>query len=256
MRSTHYVAGLEFVPKDELRFTIEGFYKDYNRVPFSQRNGISLANQGSEFGAIGNEKVIDQGKGQAYGFEVYAQKKLVKRIFGVISYTYVRSLFSGANGKLISSAWDSRHLISGILGVKLNKGWELGAKYRFAGGNPYTPFDLTASQRNYLVAGQGVLDYNNVNTNRLINFNQFDIRIDKKWNYPKWTFDLFLDIQNLFQFDTPSLPNYTFKRLDDNSGFATTDNQPLKEDGSNAIPTILQTNTPFFVPSIGFIVEF
>lgn len=256
IRSIHYVAGLEFLPREDLRFTIEGFYKDYSNYPISRRTGISLANQGTEFGAIGNEAVVSNGKGQAYGFEFYVQKKLTKNIFAIFSYTFVRSLFSGANGQLIASSWDNRHLISGIVGRKFKKGWEIGLKYRFAAGAPFTPFDDLASRRNYISQGVGLLDVAQLNTNRLDNFNQFDFRGSKTWNFRKWSFQLYMDIQNAFRFNTPSYPQYTFKRTDDNAAFATTDGNILAQDGSNAIPVILKNNEPVFLPSIGFVVEF
>ena len=65
-------------------------------------------------------------------FEVYGQQKLTGSLFAVVSYTFVRSKFSGVNGLSIPSAWDNRHLVSLILGKKLGRGWELGLKYRYA----------------------------------------------------------------------------------------------------------------------------
>ncbi|TAF73377.1 MAG: TonB-dependent receptor [Bacteroidetes bacterium] len=256
IQSIHYVAGVEFLPKEDLRFTLESFYKDYSNYPISKRTGISLANQGTEFGAIGNEEVTSNGKGQAYGFEFYIQKKLTKNIFAIFSYTFVRSLFSGSNGVLIASSWDNRHLISGIIGRKFKKGWEIGLKYRFAAGAPYTPFDDVTSQRNYQTIGVGTLDVSQLNSLRLANFNQFDFRGSKTWNFNKWSFQLYMDIQNAFRFNTPSFPQYTFKRTEDNSAFATSDGNVIAQDGSNAIPVILQNNDPVFLPSFGFIAEF
>ncbi|CAN5366022.1 TonB-dependent receptor [soil metagenome] len=256
INSVHYVTGFEFLPREDLRFTVEGFYKDYSNYPVSLRDGISLANQGGDFGAIGNEPVISNGKGRAYGFEFYVQQKLVKNIFAVFSYTFVRSEFSGADGILVPSAWDNRHLISTLLGRKFSKGWEIGLKYRFAGGAPFTPFDLEASRFNYASSGTGILDFSRFNSNRLGAFNQFDFRVDKKWNFKRLTFDLFLDVTNAFLQASPAYPRYIFKRTDDNLGFATIDGQPLQADGSNAFPLILENNDPAVIPTIGFILEF
>lgn len=255
-KSTHYVLGGEYLPKPDLRFTLEGFYKDYSNYPVSVRDGISLANQGGDFGSIGNEKVMTNGEGRAYGLEFYLQKKLTGSVFSVFSYTYVVSEFAGADGEFVSSAWDYRHLISGLLGKKFRKGWEAGMKYRFAGGSPYTPFDLEASRRNYLSLGTGILDYSRLNTQRLDPFSQLDIRIDKKWNFKRVTLDLFLDVTNVLASKSPGFDRYTFQRNADNTGFASSDGQPLQEDGSNAIPVILENNDGRAVPSIGFILEF
>lgn len=255
IRATHYVAGLEFLPDDAFRVTAEGFYKKYGDYPVSLRNGTSLANEGADFGAIGNEAVTSTGDGKAYGFELFVQKKLTKEIFYVVSYTWFRSTFAGADGRFIASNWDNRNLVSALFGKKFKKGWELGLKFRYAGGAPFTPFDLASSRINYFSLGRGVPDLSRLNAERLASFNQLDLRLDKKWNYRRFTFDLFLDVQNVMMTVNPSTPTYTFERNTDGS-YSTTDGAPLKQDGSNAIPVLLEDEDPFFVPTIGFIMEF
>lgn len=253
---THYVAGIEFLPTPATRITVEGFYKQYSNYAISAATGVSLANQGTEFGAIGNERTLSTGKGRAYGFEVFFQQKLTKNFFTTMSYTFFYSQFSGADGKYVASAWDNRHLLSAIVGYKFKRGWEVGLKHRFAGGSPFTPFDMNASQSNYLLTGTGVLDFNQLNTQRLGGFNQTDIRVDKKINFKRVTLDIFFDIQNVLRSKNPAFPNYTFARNADNSGWATTNGQPIATNGSNAIPVILPNVNDTFLPTFGFILEF
>lgn len=109
-QSTHYVLGTEFMPERSLRFTLEGFYKRYNKYPVSETTGVSMANQGTEFGSVGSERLLSLGKGDAYGIEVFAQKKMTNKLFYVLSYSYVVSKFSGLDGVLKPSSWDNRHL--------------------------------------------------------------------------------------------------------------------------------------------------
>jgi hypothetical protein len=255
-RTTHYVLGTEFLPNNNTRFTLEGFYKKYYNVPVSVRDGISLANLGGDFGVIGNEEVITNGKGTTYGVEFFAQQKLTKRFFGTFSYTWFISRFSGSDNKEIASAWDNRHLLSFIWGYKFNKNWELGLKFRYQGGAPFTPFDMNASQLNYLTFGTGILDNSRLNTLRLGSFHSSDIRIDKKWNFRKITLDLFLDITNWYNAKSPAYPQYTFRRNADNTAFVTTDGQPIRQNGSNGIPFILTNDDASVIPTIGFIIEF
>lgn len=255
-RSDHYVSGFEFLPAANLRFTLEGFWKNYGNYPISLRDGISVANQGVEFTQIGNETVVTTGKGRAYGLELFAQQKLTRNLFYTVSYTLFKSEFTGLSGEYKPSSWDNRSLLSAILGYKFNNNWEIGFKYRYAGASPITPFDLDASRTNYLTLGTGVLDFDQINSLRLRAFNQADIRIDKKWNLKRTTIDVFLDIQNLFNAKSTGALAYTFERNDDNSGFATTDGQPIQSDGSNAIPKILRNDDGTILPSIGFIILF
>ncbi|HOZ80135.1 MAG TPA: TonB-dependent receptor [Ferruginibacter sp.] len=256
LQSDHFAAGVEYLPNDDLRFTVEGFYKKYANVPVSLRDGISLSNLGNDFTVLGNEAVVTNGKGRAYGVEFFAQKKLTNRFFGILSYTFYRSQYSGANNIFIPSSWDNQHLLSVTWGFKFRRNWELGLKFRYQGGAPYTAFDETASRLNYLGLGQGVLDYTRLNSNRLGGFNASDVRIDKKWNFKKITLDVFLDVTNWYVAKSPAPDSYTFQRNESNTGFVTTDGQPIKADGSNAIPSRIKNDDPQVTPTIGFIVEF
>ncbi len=255
-RSDHYTTGLEFLPNEGLRFTLEAFYKKYNQVPVSVRNGISLANLGADFNVLGNEAIVSAGQGKAYGMEFFVQKKLTQNFFGILSYTFYRSLYSGANGKYVASSWDNQHLLSITTGYKFRRNWELGIKFRYQGGAPYTPFDESLSRLNYLSQGTGTFNYTQLNSLRLGGFNSSDIRIDKKWNFRKLTIDVFLDVTNWYVARNPAIPEYTFKRNSANTAFETTDGQPVRPDGSNAIPTRVKNDDPFVTPTIGVIIEF
>jgi hypothetical protein len=256
IKSTHYVTGVEFLPKSTTRFTIEGFYKKYDNYPVSINDGISIANKGIEFGAIGNEPVVQNGKGRAFGFEFFAQQKLTNKLFGVFSYTYYRSEFTGINGKYAPASWDNKHLLSITAGYKLGKNWELGVKFRYQGAAPFTPYDEALSKTNYLTLGTGSFDFQQINTQRLPAFHSGDLRVDKKWNFKKITLDLFLDVQNFYGSKATGVDSYTFKRNADNTAFLSTNGQPVETDGSNAIPVLLKNKDGNVLPTIGFIVEF
>lgn len=252
----HLAGGFEFLPTSSLRLTVEGFYKQYSNYPVSLSSEISLANLGNDFGVIGNEAVTSQGKGRSYGLEFFLQQKLKKDYYITASYTFFYSQFAGIDGKFIASSWDTRNLISLIAGKKFKKGWELGLKYRLSGGAPYTPFDLSESQRTYTITGQGVSDFSKLNSERLPTFNQLDVRIDKKFNFKRTSLNIYLDFQNALLSKSVSKDYYTFKRNADNTAFETTDGQPLKADGSNAIPILLENVDKNFTPALGVIFQF
>jgi len=256
INAIHYTAGAQFVPRSDFRFTVEAFYKDYRHYPVSLTDGISLANIGTDYYTVGNDRYVSTGSGRVYGMEAYVQQKLVRNLFYVVSATAYKSEFSGADGVFRPSTWDYGYILSGTLGYKFKRNWDLGVKYRIAGGQPYTPFDLDASRAQYLTTGRGVYDYTRLNSDRLAPFQQLDIRVDKKFNFRKTSLVLFVDFQNAFLYRTPSLPKYTFARNSDNTGFATVDGNPVAEDGSNAIPLVLADRSATIVPALGFIFEF
>lgn len=199
---------------------------------------------------------MSSGKGKSYGTELFVQQKLIKDFYITASYTFFYSKFTGLDGEYIASAWDTRNLISFVVGKKFRREWEVGVKYRLSGGAPITPYDMVASQLNYTITGQGVNDNTKLNTERLPTFNQLDLRVDKKINFKKSSLDIYLDFQNVLMATSVSKDNYTFQRNADNSGYETTDGRALKADGSNAIPLLLKNEDSTFIPALGIIYQF
>jgi hypothetical protein len=252
IRADHFVAGAEFLAKWNARFTVEGFYKIYSRYPFSLKDSISLANLGSDFGVIGNEAINSTSAGRSYGTEFLYQQKLFKGYYGIVAYTFVRSEFENRNGEFVPSSWDSRHIVSLTGGKRFGKGWELGMRWLFTTGSPFTPFDISTSSLKQVwdVTGQGLLDYNLLNTQRESNFHQLNVRVDKKIFLDKFNLNFYLDIQNLYGYKTKVAPILLLVK--DENGVPLTDpNDPTR------YQTKLIENTSGIVqPTIGIIVEF
>lgn len=252
LKATHFVLGLENKPTETVKLTLEGFYKGYSNYPFSVRDQISLANLGSDFGVVGTEEVTSDSEGRAFGFEFLAQKKSYDGLYGILSYTYVRSEFKNASNQLIPATWDNRHLLTFTGGKKLRKNWELGVKYRLVGGRPYTPYDMNASPliSNYNIANQGILDFTKLNTLRFKTFSQLDIRIDKTWYWQKWALNFYVDIQNLLNNKALEQPFLT-PTLDSNGN-------PLVDpsDANRYILEEIKNENGTVLPRFGFIVDF
>ena len=228
INNKHLVFGIETNPGNFSKLTVEGFYKKYDNYPFLLKDSISLANLGGDFGVIGNEAVSSTSQGRSYGVEFLAQKKLNKSFYGIMAYTWVRSEFKDKNNKFIPSAWDNKHIISLTCGFKFKKDWELGMKFRFSGGSPYTPYDTLISSYSYVwdVNSFGVFDYNQLNGLRLKSNHGLDIRIDKKWYWKKVTLNLYLDIQNLYNFQAETPPSLIAVRNIDGSFQTITNSNP------------------------------
>ncbi len=250
--SDHIVAGLEFLPKDATKITLEGFHKWYGGYPFTLGDSISLANLGGDFGVIGNEPVVSYGKGRAYGLEFLVQQKLTSSVYGIVSYTYVRSEFTDKNDDYVASSWDNTHILNITAGKKFKGNWELGAKFRLLGGAPYTPYNLEQSslKANWDVAQRGIPDYDKLNTERFPLTHGLDVRLDKKWFYKKWAFNAYIDIQNIYNFKALGAPYVDVVRGDDG--------QPLTDPTNpNAYQTrLIDNEIGTLLPSIGLQLDF
>ncbi len=252
IRNDQIVAGLEYNwDKRNTLITLEGFLKKYSQYPISNNLGVSLANLGADFGAVGNEAVTSKGLGRAYGMELLYQQKLYNNAYGILAYTWVRSEFTNALGTYAPSSWDSRHIVSLTGGKKWGKNWEIGGRFALSGGLPYTPDNVDASMQRFYwdQFGFAQTNWSLVNTERISVFHQLDVRIDKKWYFAKWTLDAFLDIQNIYGFATDLKPALDVQR--DAAGNPIVD----PNNSSRYLPNSIPQSSGFRQPAVGIIVE-
>jgi len=252
IKNRHLVFGLETNPGKFSKITLEGFYKKYDNYPFLLGDSISLANLGGDFGVIGNEAVNSTSEGRSYGVEFLAQKKLNKSFYGILAYTWVRSEFMDKDSIYRPSAWDNQHIISLTGGIKFKNDWELGAKFRFSGGSPYTPYneDVSSLTSVWDINSFGVFDYNQLNGRRLRSNHGLDLRIDKKWYWKKVTLNVYLDIQNLYNFQAET-PRSLIAETDENGNKILDPNDP-----SRYQLKYLENTAGTVLPSIGIQFEF
>ena len=252
IRNDQIVTGIEYdwAERNSI-ITVEGFYKKYSNYPLSINRGISLANLGADFGVIGDEPLNYAGLGRAYGLEFLFQQKFFQGFYGILAYTFVRSEFTNVSGSYAPSSWDSRHLVSLTGGKKFKRNWEVGGRFQLSGGLPYTPDDEAASMNidSWNRLGAAVTDWSQLNAKRIKTFHQLDVRVDKKWFFTKWSLDLFLDIQNIYNHITVTKPILDVKR--DGLG-----NPIVDPNNPNSYQSLYLENTNGTVlPSIGVIIE-
>jgi hypothetical protein len=162
------------------------FYKYLERLVVGSTNTVTRN------GETVSENVTNAGRGRAYGFELLARLDAAPWT-GWLSYTLSRSTRASPGQAESVYGFDQTHVLTAIASRELPGNWRIGARLRFATGNPYTP-----------VTG-GVLDADNdvyvplrgeTYSERLPNFFQLDLRVDKKWVYDTWLLSAYLDIQN------------------------------------------------------------
>jgi outer membrane receptor for ferrienterochelin and colicin len=247
----HFVTGFDFLFSENSKFTIEGFYKWYHNYPFSVNDSVSIASKGADYGTFGDEEVTSTSEGRAYGLEVYYRNTYLKGFNVILSYTFVRSEFKEKNNSYIPSAWDNKHILNLTVQRDLGRNWEIGAKWRFVGGAPYTPIDILESSKKEIwdSRGRGYLNYNAFNTMRLSDFNQLDVRIDKQYFFKKWSLNIYMDIQNILAFKSEQQPIYTNLDIDGNVSVDANDN-------SKYVLRKIDDFSGNVLPTIGIIVEF
>jgi CarboxypepD_reg-like domain/TonB-dependent Receptor Plug Domain len=261
IRSSHIVGGLEYNTPFDSKITIEGYYKGYENYPFllgQPSDSIALANLGGDFGVIGNQKAISQAKGRSMGLEFLFQQRIYKGFYGIVAYTLGKSEFQDKKQQYVVSSWDSRHIVALTLGKQLPKNWEIGAKFRFQTGLPYTPdADFSNIKSIWDRAGRALPNYNLLNTERTNNINTLDFRVDKKWFWKTTTLNLYLDIQNALSNSVSRPIQILDLPLDADKNPI---GDPIKYTDANGIERYkvktIQNATGNLLPSIGLTIEF
>jgi hypothetical protein len=258
----HVVAGFEYLPDNKSKLSLEGFHKWYHDYPVSVQDRVSIASKGGDFGTFGDEEVISLAKGRAYGAELLYRNRDLAGFNIILSYTLVRSESEKISqtldplGTYIPSGWDNRHLFNLTTNRKFRGNWQAGLKYRFAGGTPYTPWDILYSERRpaWDVRGAGYLDYTQFNTLRLKGFHQLDIRIDKEWYFDRWRLNLYFDVQNVFNYKADSPAN--LYQQEDADGIPIVQNPGDPYQDQRYSLKQIKTETGTVLPTLGIIVEF
>jgi len=252
----HIIGGVEYISGVDTRLTAELFYKTYRHYPFSVTDSISIATKGGDYGTVGDEEVVSTGTGRAYGFEFSGRYRVLGNVTGIFSYTFVRSEFADAGGEYIPSSWDSRHILTLTTSKQFNRNWQAGAKWRFSGGLPYTPYDLDMSA--LVVAwntqGRPFPDYSRYNRERLGNFLQLDIRVDKTFDFDRWSLLVYLDIQNVFNSQSEQ-PDIVLPVYDANGNPVILNPSAPLADQRYDLKSIANTSGTV-LPSIGITVDF
>jgi hypothetical protein len=252
IRADHLVAGFEYRKSDNARISLEGFIKWYDHYPFSLNDSVSLGSKGADFGVYGDEPVVPISSGRAFGFELYYRDRIKDFLNVILSYTYVRSEFEDKTGKLIPSAWDNRHILNMTASAEFGKNWNMGVKWRFVGGAPYTPYDVERSSLKtaWDAREQGYPDFTRFNSERLNSFQELDLRVDKEFFFKKWSLNLYLDVQNAYNFKSKDPDVLVLQR--DANGLPLTD----PNDPSRYSLKYLPSESGTVLPTIGIIVEF
>lgn len=193
-------AGVGWRLRDRLAVTVEGFYKDYGKIPLSLADGIPLACKGDDYGTVGDEALVASAEGRSFGVEMLARWQVPGRVNLVGSFTWYRSMYrANARAPYIASAWDNRFVLNVSGTLDLPRNWSAGARLSCIGGAPYTPYDVGKSSlvEAWDALGRPYYDYARYNTGRLNAFAQLDVRIDKTFYFRRCMLGLYIDLQHL-----------------------------------------------------------
>lgn len=192
--------GLNWRKGDTFEVSVEGFYKDYDKIPLSVADGIPLTCKGNDYGVIGNELLTSTAQGRSYGAELLLKWLVAKKLNLASSFTLFKSEYrTDKESEYIASAWDNRFIFNLRGTYNLPRHWSVGMKVSCIGGAPYTPYNADKSSlvTAWNAQGKPYYDYTRYNEERLPAFTQVDIRIDKTFYLKRCMLGFYIDLQNI-----------------------------------------------------------
>jgi outer membrane receptor protein involved in Fe transport len=202
--ATHFIGGIEWLLREDLRVRFEAYQKNYDDLVVQPlRPTLGFAANGNYF---------NSGSGTAKGFEISLQKALTGFFSGQASYSLTRSRRKFTeNGIAFPSDFERPHQLT-LIGITRFYGFSVAAKYRIASGLPYTrrtPVRVFPNSQFFI---QRIAQESDINALRLPNFASLDVRAEKRFNFKRWSFAPYIDYFNITNHNSVVQPNYEFYR--------------------------------------------
>ncbi len=189
-KAWHAVAGLERDITDRIEVNLEGYYKDFTQLISLNRNKI-----------ISTDPDFRKETGKAYGVDFTAKYSGPKTyLWGAYSYALVNR-FDGK--QTYPPVFDRRHNLNllGTYQMGAKKEWELGARWNFGTGFPFTLTQGFFNQINFdtgintdIYGGNtntpgdiGILYSGERNSGRLPSYHRLDLSVKRTFTFTKYT---------------------------------------------------------------------
>jgi len=210
-QASHYIVELKRELSQDTEIKIAAYYKDLANLVTSDISSIYL----------------NQGVGYAQGTEVFLRHRSGGRFFGWVSYAYAQSKRRDRLGEPYRYySFDQTHVATLAASYNLTPTWEVGAKWQYRTGNPYTPVvdaQLVVDPR--FAEGRSIEDitvtefiqnsvyipiYGETNSERLPPYHRLDIRVSKTFRFNSWDFGIFVELLNTY--NRKNLLDYNYNR--------------------------------------------
>jgi len=191
-----HVAGLTYFLTAATRLNLEIYQKNYRHFPLSSLAPQSFIIDDGRFMSYFQNYGDLQATGNAVarGIEFSVQKKLAKNFYGLVSAAYFRSRYQDFTGNWRDRVYDNRYLFNLSGGYKPNHRWEFSARWGYAGGIPYTPFDLTRSP----ALNTGIYDTSRFQAERYPDYHSLNLRVDRRFFFAHSSLIVYLSLWNAY----------------------------------------------------------
>lgn len=201
-RSHHFVVGYDWSMAPSWRTKAEVYYQAIGDVPIQPfPSSFSMLNAGADFVFPEAGRLVNEGTGTNYGFELTVEKFFSKGYYGLLTASIFDSKYEGSDGIERNTAFNNGYVVNLLAGKEVKIGKDKRNALTFdmrvsrAGGRYYTPVDLEASR----AAGEEVLQENAAFSKRQSPYFRLDLKFGYQLNSKKKGISqqFFIDLQNV-----------------------------------------------------------
>ncbi|OIP44047.1 MAG: hypothetical protein AUK47_01665 [Deltaproteobacteria bacterium CG2_30_63_29] len=181
---------------------VTGFYKNMSNLITDTTDVVVRE------GKAVPEVFSNDGLGEVYGIELLARHELANNFFGWVAYTFSKGLRKDGIGEPWNPfEFDQTHILTVIGSIKLPDQWQVGGRFRYVTGRPYTPRDgsvFDADADDYTPVPGPTM------SSRIEAFHQLDLRVDKSWVFDLWILSAYIDVQGVYYHANPEAVQYNY----------------------------------------------
>jgi outer membrane receptor protein involved in Fe transport len=198
-RAAHAVLGCDRRLGRGTQATVEAYIKQYSDLPVAPSRD--------------SHELVPAGSGRVRGVEAFVQQRLLSRWYGLASYALSKSERTDVVHGTFVEAWDARHVLTMLAGVRPRTGWEFSARWRWVSGRPFTDFTerFEVGPNGVRAPGSGFFvgfeaPYNG---GRLPAYHRLDLRVDHRRQLGRFHLVTFVDLENVYDRDNILLQRFS-----------------------------------------------
>ncbi len=182
----HNILGYKVQFSPDLKFVAEGWHKQFFYM-IVQPNRVQ-------------SQLNNEGDGYAYGADFNLIKRLSRKYFGQIGYSYMVSKRNDNNGQgEYDYTFSVPHTFTALASYKPSDKWLFSAKFRYSTGRPTDAYIVHENVLNNANSPTYSQEITAINANRFPDYMALDVRVDYYKQMRASTFSAFLDIANFNQ---------------------------------------------------------
>jgi hypothetical protein len=204
LKAHHFVLGYEKRFTDNLIGKIEAYYQSLYNLPVENNDtsSYSTINEGIDYKYV---ELVNRGSGKNYGVEISLERFFDKNFYFLINGSLFDSKYKTLEGVWRNTRYNNNYIVNILfgkefknLGKKQNQTLALNTKIFLKGGERYIPL-MRDTQGNVAVQpDKGIyFDYSKAYNKKLDNIFLLNLSVSYKFNMPKATHEIFLDLMNL-----------------------------------------------------------